>query len=507
MNSQFFFHRRAWLILAAVGLAGTGYLTAASLRAGAGFPLDDAWIHQTYARNLVIFHQWAFVPGQISGGSTAPLWSALLSIGYLFGAGPFPWSAILGFLSLAGLAWIGQAWADRLIGQPQKIPWAGLFLAGEWHLVWSAFSGMETIPYGLVILAIFYLLSVNASGWFAGILVGVAIWLRPDGITLLGPALFVAFISNPSWLSRFRQSLKILFPAVGSILIYFLFNQITAGSWLPTTFFAKQAEYSLTLTTPLFWRFSTLLGLPMIGAGVLLLPGIIMIAWQAWKNKKWVPVAALLWWLGFSLLYALRLPVTYQYGRYLVPAMPVYFLLGLAGLRACFEGISSAPREVTPIENPRLDGMREFYRVGRRVMLLSWKAAVVVTWALFAGLGGFRYASDVGIINTEMVEVARWIDANTPRDAIVAVHDIGAIGFFGNRSIIDLAGLVSPEVIPFIRDEQELAAYLNQTRVNFVVTFPTWYETLVKDKRILFQTRGTFSPESGGENMAVYAWP
>src|SRR6185503_92261 len=47
-----------------------------------GFPLDDAWIHQTYARNLGLSGQFAFIPGQPSAGSTSPLWSVLLAIGY-----------------------------------------------------------------------------------------------------------------------------------------------------------------------------------------------------------------------------------------------------------------------------------------------------------------------------------------------------------------------------------------------------------------------------------------
>jgi hypothetical protein len=44
-----------------------------------GFPLDDGWIHQTYARNLAEYGQWAYLPGTISGGSTSPLWTLLLS--------------------------------------------------------------------------------------------------------------------------------------------------------------------------------------------------------------------------------------------------------------------------------------------------------------------------------------------------------------------------------------------------------------------------------------------
>ena len=65
--------------LAAVSVSA--YLLASMFQRGPGFPLDDAWIHQTYARNLATLGEWSFVPGQPSAGSTAPLWSLLLSIG------------------------------------------------------------------------------------------------------------------------------------------------------------------------------------------------------------------------------------------------------------------------------------------------------------------------------------------------------------------------------------------------------------------------------------------
>ena len=37
---------------------------------GGGFALDDAWIHQTYGRNLGLTGLWAFVPGVPSAAST-----------------------------------------------------------------------------------------------------------------------------------------------------------------------------------------------------------------------------------------------------------------------------------------------------------------------------------------------------------------------------------------------------------------------------------------------------
>ena len=71
---------------------------------------------------------------------------------------------------------------------------------------------------------------------------------------------------------------------------------------------------------------------------------------------------------------------------------------------------------------------------------------------------------------------------------------------------LDLAGLISPEVIPFIRDEEKLASYLDQRQADYLMTFPGVYPSIVAQAELVFQTNGRFSPELGGENMAVFRW-
>ena len=71
-----------WQLALASVISMTVYLVASALYYRVGFPLDDSWIHLTYARNLAVFGEWAFQPGKPSAGSTAPLWTALLSIGF-----------------------------------------------------------------------------------------------------------------------------------------------------------------------------------------------------------------------------------------------------------------------------------------------------------------------------------------------------------------------------------------------------------------------------------------
>jgi hypothetical protein len=80
------------------------------------------------------------------------------------------------------------------------------------------------------------------------------------------------------------------------------------------------------------------------------------------------------------------------------------------------------------------------------------------------------------------------------------------MGYFGQRNLVDLAGLITPEVIPFIRDEERLADYLDQRGVAVLVTFPGWYDRLASGRDVLYATGGKAVPAAGGENLVVYRW-
>ncbi len=476
-----------------------GYLIASQAVYGIGFPLDDAWIHQTYARNLATHLEWSFVPGQPSAGSTAPLWSLLLSIGYFVRLNPYLWTFFLSAAAMAALAVTAQLWSHALKMEIKTaVPWVGLFLAGEWHLGWAAASGMETILFALSIVLMFYLLRTGKNSWLVGAVIGISVWIRPDGVTLLGPALFQVVFEGKTCRERLIRAGEVFIPAGVLCAGYLAFNQAISHTWLPNTFFAKQMEYAAFQQSPILERIFSLLTLPLIGAGLFLLPGFLVAAWKAYQRRNWHVIAAILWWLGYTLVYAVRLPVTYQHGRYLIPAMPVYFVIGLTGLL-----------EMT--RNLRLDRRIRSNELGKRqrwarLAAIEWIAGLTVLWAVMIGVGALAYAQDVAIIETEMVNSAKWIATNTPENAVIAAHDIGALGYFGDRKILDLAGLVSPDVIPIIRDEKQLAAYLNQNGADYLMTFPGWYDELVKNKPIVYQTTGTYSPAAGGENMAVYLW-
>ena len=88
----------------------------------------------------------------------------------------------------------------------------------------------------------------------------------------------------------------------------------------------------------------------------------------------------------------------------------------------------------------------------------------------------------------------------------MAAHDIGAAGYFSKRTLVDLAGLISPEVIPFIRNEEQLSRYLDQRGVDYLIVLEGWYERLPEGKEVVFRSEAGFAPASGGTNMLIYRW-
>lgn len=483
---------RNWRLGAwSLGAAGVGlgiYIGVAAIFGLLGFPLDDAWIHQTYARSLAVHGEWAYWPGEISSGSTAPLWTILLIPGQWLQGGMLIWTFFLGWLGLGGSAWLAQITYQNLLKPAEvKIPVMALILTLEWHLVWAAGSGMETILYVLLILAVFAVLTRRTPiFWLAGSLAGLTAWVRPDGLTLLGPVVLVAFLGADRWKKGGRGIVQGLAGFLVPFLPYLLFNYLLAGTIWPNTFYAKQAEYFSMTGENFLVRFLRLGFQPLVGVGILLLPGWFWGLYRGWKMRNWAAISLGLFWLGTTVLYAWRLPVIYQHARYLIPSMAAFFVLGFYGMSDLW----------LIFMDSRLT----------RLMRFAWRLAVTVTLLLFFFIGSFQYTNDIGIINTEMVAAGKWIAQNTGEDALIAAHDIGALGYFGGRRLVDLAGLISPEVIPFIRDEQKLANFLEEQGADYLVTFPGWYETLEEGKQEVWRSEGEYSIQQGGENMRIYRW-
>jgi hypothetical protein len=91
------------------------------------------------------------------------------------------------------------------------------------------------------------------------------------------------------------------------------------------------------------------------------------------------------------------------------------------------------------------------------------------------------------------MQIALWIHDQAPRDAVIATHDIGIIGYHGGHPIVDLAGLVTPEIVPIMHNPQKLAEYLRDENVTYLIVYSRTYRELLK----LLDAQMVFSPGAG----------
>lgn len=476
-------HNTYLLLFAYLSILGYIIISAHYFRIG--FPLDDAWIHQTYARNLSRGFGWSFIPGVPSSGSTAPLWTLLISIGHFFELHPITWVFILGGICLY-LSSICIRGVINSTGERLSAIWFSLLFLFEWHFVWASVSGMETILGVLLPLFLFVILSeVRLPAMYSGILIGISVWVRPDMLTLLLPAVLIIASRDIPWSKRRREILVLLFYTGLFTIAYLGFNLAISGRFMATTFYAKQAEYASLRVHPFIFRYAREFNLAMIGPGSLLLPGFVYVILQA--KRQISSFAFILWYLLYVGIYAWLLPVTYQHGRYMMPAMGIYYLCGALGTIRLAEHLRQTPR------------VKWFLST---VWLMTFGILSISFWYL----GGISYAKDVAFIETQMVETANWVQANTPTNTLLAVHDIGAMGYFSERKFVDLAGLINPEIIPFIRDETKIAEYLTRNNVDLLVCFPSWYPDLTQDLVIIYQAQELQYTSGYGEFLSVYEW-
>jgi len=480
--------RRDLLLLAAATLlAGLIYIAASYIEYRVGFPLDDSWIHQTFARNLAQYGEWSFRAGVPSAGSTSPLWSALLAVGFLIGLAPYIWAYFLGLLIMWALSIVSEITVRRLLNSYlPRFPWVGLFIIVEWHLLWAAMSGMETLLHGLIATLVLAALMMNSRRYLTlGLLTGLSVWVRPDGLTLLGPLVLAVILFEADTSSRLRGLLRVLIGFGAVFLFYIFFNLMIGGTPMPNTFYAKQAEYAAWQQLSLGYRLGELSLQLLVGPSFLLIPGVIMWALRSVRMRSWGSLLALTWSLGYMFMYVLRLPM-YQHGRYIMPAMPIFFLLGILA--------------VLDFSASKTFGRYQWF------VKTLWLASLFMVTFLFIVLGARSYSKDVALIEQEMVDTARWVNLNLPPDALLAVHDIGAIGYFSAQPIIDLAGLVSPEIVPFIRDEARLTTYLNEQDADYLIAFSDFYPEMTNGRDVVFVTAGDIATESNFVRMTIYRW-
>ncbi len=399
--------------------------------------VDDTYIHLQYARNLAAAGELSFNRGEPTYGATSPLWVGILALFARAGADLLVWCRVLSWLfAVASIALVcriasaagGRAWTPAA---------AALMLASEaWFVRWSA-VGMETSFAVFMTLAVMDLARPAARSAGRSALLGAALFLaalsRPEAL-LLVPLAAAALLFAKGTVRRF--AFLLVFVPLFAAWLYVIHRH--TGSFFPLTAGAKQGAIDFS---PLILR-RALVPAQILGA-TLLLPWIALLAGLAagaFRRRS----------LGYyfsesgslreepgvllMLLWVFALPAAYValdfqvLSRYLVPVVPAAIVLGLTAWRKLVAGISA---------NARMEraAIAIFVALAILQSVLVYELKVVPPTRAFSES-----------LETVLGGMGRWLEKNAPADALVAAPDIGAIGYYSHRRILDLGGLVTPEI-------------------------------------------------------------
>ena len=307
-----------------------------------------------------------------------------------------------------------------------------------------------------------------------------AVWsVRPEALVVAG---IFALDSLLGW-RRPRRLLPGLAALVAIVLAYLAFNRLTGPAFLPNTMASKVALYEgLTLA-----RFLAKDLGPTFGGGwLLLLPFVLIAAWgevrRLLARERGRARAELGWAIALPLAYALVLRFSHRFNRYLVPALPAYAIVAVIGLRAVLERWTRG-------------------RAGAAGWTVTACGLLLAVHAFFFGstYGDYRYFARYHV--ERHVRAGRWLAAHTPKDAVVATHDIGAIAFYSQRRIVDMLGLVTPEVVPHI-SKLDYIPFLEQL---FASRHVTYLAVLENDQAVDNQTP-LFEADPNPEVLDIYDW-
>lgn len=443
------------------------------------FAIDDFFITYRYSLHLAEGQGFRFNPDEAVFGTTAPGFALLLAgLRWVTGA-PLPllgtlvtalslltvcalllwetaprrrWEGVLGawliasapllwlhtggeLITVAALLMVAGHLAER--GMAARPPAGGSSAADS-----STAAGPGTAEPGTAGPA-----TSTGLHWsvLSGILAGLAVWCRPDA------ALGVAALGSWLWIRGRRLPQGFGWSAAATIGAGLLAARAWFGRFFPETLEAKhlQAEW-MPWVWPGgadFWpafletahRFTAVLPLVLLG---------VVGAAAAFRHGGGA-VRALLLWAG-SLVVGYPLLGVGLYAWYgIAPVMAL-------SVGSAFAAGAAGRALLRYLEGPPPDRSR-----GSRAA--AGALAVLLLFPLLRNHAGqvrpFLAGQGISIRLDLYRETGQLLARHAPPDARVAAAEVGVLGFYSQRHVHDMLGLVSPEALPFVATGDMLGAF------------------------------------------------
>lgn len=391
---------------------------------------EDFFITLRFAENIARGRGFVYNPGERVLGTTTPLYTLALALASRIGANPILAGKSANILADGVTVYLIAAIA-RLLGRPRVGLLAALLYAFASTPVNFSIGGMET---GLVTLAVAGAIYSFVADRPRAMFVWLAFLflLRIDGLLL-------AVLLAAGWLLRQRTPIKArirtlataAWPGLLLAAPWPIFAWLYFGSPVPVSIVAKLAVYgrmvpermpNLDAFVTQFWA-----GLPQKA----LLIGFVAGAARHLRDGR---LAAPLVWL-FVYYGAMLVSKVPAFGWYFMPPLPLYYLVAALGVGWVWTWCTKPLGKPARLEGAVLSG------IAILTLALVWHLRSIERDIAKAQ----RTEDDVRL------PIGLWLRDNARPADRVLLEPIGYIGYYSRLPVLDMIGLVSPEVLPSYR--------------------------------------------------------
>lgn len=437
----------AWLVCCALASLVFVVYVAASIAESQGdiiMPLDDAYIHFQYARQITNLEPYVYNPGSgPTSGATSFLYPYVLAVGYAIGFSGLAlglWAMAVGALALLACAWLVMLLV-RAWGMPLWAACAaGAIFMLNGAMSWHAMSGMETSLVMALALALLY--AIHARHIPAvSICASLLALMRPEtGLMALAAcaALLVDWATTSRKQStRFNRRIILwLVMPVAAFGVQPAINLLLTGSASAS---GSQAK-SILGTVPFYWdlvieriliNFTRMWREFALGGLYLpiFVPPLALVGWVALlRRNRLLALVAAAWLLAMTGAIATLDTAFWHFKRYQMPLLALMFPLAASGAAVVASWLLPYLRN------------QPLRRAAALIALFLALAFTLPSSAEFVRL----YRVNVANIAAQPLPMARWLFVNTPPDAVIAVHDVGMMRYIGDRVTLDMVGLTTP---------------------------------------------------------------
>lgn len=397
------------------------------------YTLDDALIYYRYIRNAINGDGLVYNIGERFNGLTSPLFTYISVLwAWLLRDIPISQTILCGIFLMLSTYFVIKIQSTESLSKYFILATSLLMVSNRFFYLTF---GMETMMFLFLCGAAIYLY-IKEKYFLLGIVAAAVFLTRGESLFLIISIIIFHFIDR----RKFPDWKIFILPAI-MIAANYIFNYLYYGELLQHTLSAKikQGGSGLWRTWPFFrvsyiitgpdWKifghfawlmFFMLVGISMIG-----------VIFNIRKTKS------------IQILFAFNILYTGFYSILQVPSYPWYYTIYYYsaffyfgyGLKTIYEKVSSL----------------NFSRCGPAAAIITTAFGLIIIGSVYY-FSIKQLPADQG--RTEYKQAALWIKANTAKSAKIACVEIGHIGWYSERYIIDILGLVNKYNADFIGQKQ-----------------------------------------------------